>query len=63
MYFQTNLVVNFANGESRTYPDVHPDQSFGISNGTLTFESMTGDYIWYIPATSVSDYYTECVRA
>ena len=62
MLFITNLIVNFANGESKTYRDVHPDQEFHISNETLTFETTDGDQIWYIPAASILDYYTECVR-
>lgn len=62
MNFITNLVVNFANGEAKTYVDVHPDQSFLISNETLTFETTDGSMIWYIPAVSVLDYYTECVE-
>ena len=62
MLFQTNLIVNFANGEAKTYLDVHPDQEFLISNETLTFETTSGDQIWYIPAASILDYYTECVR-
>ena len=60
--FQTNLVVNFTNGESKTYLDVHPDQSFFIENEMLTLETLNGEMIWYIPAVSVIDYYTECVR-
>ena len=62
MEFQTNLIVNFVNGESKTYLDVHPDQQFLISNETLTFETTDGEMIWYIPAVSILDYYTECVR-
>lgn len=63
MLFQTNLVVNFANGETKTYVDVHPDQTFYIENETLTFETTDGEKIWYIPAVSILDYYTECVEA
>ncbi len=60
--FQTNLIVNFNNGESKTYLDLHPDQSFFIENETLTLETTNGEMIWYIPAVSIIDYYTECVR-
>jgi hypothetical protein len=60
--YQTNLIVNFANGEAKTYLDIHPDQQFLISNETLTFETTDGSMIWYIPAVSIIDYYTECVR-
>jgi hypothetical protein len=60
--FQTNLIVNFTNGESKTYLDVHPDQSFFIHNEMLTLETSNGEMIWYIPAVSIIDYYTECVR-
>ena len=60
--FQTNLVVNFANGESKTYLDIHPDQPLFIEKGMLTLETLDGSMIWYIPANSIIDYYTECVR-
>ena len=60
--FTTNLIVNFVNGESKTYTDVHPDQSFFIENQMLVLETTDGEMIWYIPANSIIDYYTECVR-
>ena len=60
--FTTNLIVNFTNGESKTYLDVHPDQSFFIENEMLILETLNGEMIWYIPANSIIDYYTECVR-
>jgi hypothetical protein len=60
--FQTNLIVNFANGESKTYLDIHPDQPMFIEKGMLTLETLDGSMIWYIPAVSIIDYYTECVR-
>ena len=60
--FTTNLIVNFTNGESKTYLDVHPDQSFFIENEMLVLETSDGGMIWYIPAVSIIDYYTECVR-
>ena len=60
--FHTNLIVNFTNGESKTYTDVHPDQSFFIEKEMLVLETSDGSMIWYIPAISIIDYYTECVR-
>jgi hypothetical protein len=33
-----------------------------IEKGTLTLETTNGEIIWYIPAVSIIDYYTECVR-
>ena len=60
--FQTNLIVNFANGESKTYLDIHPDQPMFIEREMLTLETSDGGMIWYIPAVSIIDYYTECVR-
>ena len=62
MLFQTNLIVNFVNGEAKTYVDVHPDQNLYIENETLTFETTDGSMIWYLPAVSILDYYTECVE-
>ena len=60
--FQTNLIVNFTNGESKTYLDIHPDQPMFIEREMLTLETLNGEMIWYIPAVSIIDYYTECVR-
>ena len=60
--FQTNLIVNFTNGESKTYLDIHPDQPMFIEKEMLTLETLSGETIWYIPAISIIDYYTECVR-
>jgi hypothetical protein len=60
--FTTNLIVNFTNGESKTYLDIHPDQPMFIEKGMLTLETSDGGMIWYIPAVSIIDYYTECVR-
>ena len=60
--FQTNLIVNFTNGESKTYVDIHPDQPMFIEKEMLTLETLDGEMIWYIPAVSIIDYYTECVR-
>lgn len=60
--FQTNLIVNFTNGESKTYLDIHPDQPMFIEKEMLTLETLSGEMIWYIPAVSILDYYTECVR-
>jgi len=60
--FQTNLIVNFINGESKTYLDIHPDQPMFIEKEMLTLETLNGEMIWYIPAVSIIDYYTECVR-
>ena len=60
--FQTNLIVNFTNSESKTYLDIHPDQPMFIEKEMLTLETLNGETIWYIPAASIIDYYTECVR-
>ena len=60
--FTTNLIVNFTNGESKTYLDIHPDQPMFIEREMLTLETSDGGMIWYIPAVSIIDYYTECVR-
>ena len=60
--FTTNLIVNFTNGESKTYLDIHPDQPMFIEREMLTLETSDGGMIWYIPAVSIIDYYTECER-
>jgi hypothetical protein len=33
-----------------------------IEKEMLTLETSDGGMIWYIPAVSIIDYYTECVR-
>jgi hypothetical protein len=33
-----------------------------IEKEMLTLETLNGEMIWYIPAVSIIDYYTECVR-
>jgi hypothetical protein len=33
-----------------------------IEKEMLTLETSNGEMIWYIPAVSIIDYYTECVR-
>ena len=43
--FQTNLIVNFANGESKTYLDIHPDQPMFIEKEMLTLETLNGTYL------------------
>lgn len=60
--FTTNLIVNFINGKSKTYLDIHPDQPLFIEKEMLTLETLDGEMIWYIPAALIIDYYTECVR-
>ena len=65
--YQTNLFVhytkhpeNYANPYEFT--NVHPDNKYQIENGMLSFETLSGDEIIYIPADSIMFFYTTCER-
>lgn len=60
--FQTNLTVGYTDGTSELFEDVHPDQSFAFRDNCLTFETTSGDKIYYIPENKIRSYYTECVE-
>ena len=66
MNYQTNLYVtydphpyNYANPYE--YPNVHPDNEYKIENGMLSFETLSGDEIIYIPAEKILNFFTMCV--
>ena len=54
----TDLYVDFINGERMTFPRVHPDNRYIISEGLLTFEDEDGEKIHYLPAVNVRNFYT-----
>ena len=54
----TDLYVDFINGERMTFPRVHPDNRYIISEGLLTFEDEDGEKIHYLPAINVRNFYT-----
>jgi len=65
--FQTNLFVtyktqphDFANPYE--FSNVHPDNTYKIENGMLSFETLSGDEIIYIPADSILFFHTTCER-
>ena len=65
--FQTNLFItykeqphDFANPYE--YPNVHPDNKYKVENGLLSFETLSGNEIVYIPADSILNFYTTCER-
>jgi hypothetical protein len=65
--YQTNLFItykeqphDFANPYE--FLNVHPDNEYRIENGMLSFETLTGDEIIYIPADSILFFYTTCER-
>lgn len=67
MEFQTNLYVqydphpeNYANPYE--FSNVHPDNEFRIENGVLSFETLSGNEIIYIPADKILFFYTVCER-
>jgi predicted small integral membrane protein len=62
MLFITNLIVEFTDGVVGSYDDVHPDQSFTPRDGVLTFETTSGDAIYYLPIDNIRHWYTECVQ-
>ena len=66
MEYQTNLYVtydphpeNYANPYQ--FSNVHPDNEYKIENGMLSFETLNGDEIIYIPAEKILFFYTMCV--
>lgn len=61
MLFQTDIVIEYLNGQQLFVGNVHPDSDFTIRNGVLTFEDLDGDKIHYIPAANIRNYYTVCV--
>jgi len=67
MEFQTNLFIqydphptNYANPYEFT--NVHPDNKYKIENGMLSFETVSGNEIIYIPAENILFFYTTCER-
>lgn len=65
MEFQTNLYVqydphpdNYANPYE--FSNVHPDNRFEIENGLLSFETLSGNEVIYIPADKILFFYTTC---
>ena len=65
MKFQTNLFVQYdPNPENYANPyefsNVHPDNTYQIENGVLSFETLNGDEIIYIPAEKIMFFYTTC---
>jgi hypothetical protein len=65
MEFQTNLYVqydphptNYANPYE--FSNVHPDNKYQIENGMLSFETLNGDEIIYIPADKILFFFTTC---
>jgi len=68
MQFQTNLLVQYdPHPTNYTNPyefvNVHPDNKYKIENGFLTFETLSGDEIIYIPADKIMFFYTVCVES
>ena len=62
MEFQTDLILNYTDGSQMYFSNVHPDCTFAISNGNLSFEEVGGEKIHYIPAINIRNFYTVCVR-
>ena len=60
--FQTDLILNYTDGTEMYFSDVHPDNTYSIEGGLLTFEDANGERIHYIPADSIKNFYTVCVR-
>jgi hypothetical protein len=65
--YQTNLYVtykqhphDFAN--PYVFEDVHPDNKYKIENGMLSFETVDGEAIIYIPADTILFFHTTCER-
>ena len=61
----TNLHIQFKEQPQEianpyTFEDVHPDNTFRIENGVLSFETASGANIVYVPADSIQFFYTTC---
>lgn len=62
MLFQTDIVVRFMDDSTMFFADIHPDSQPKIVDGLLTFESLSGDEIHYLPAVNVKNFYSVCVE-
>lgn len=62
MLYQTNVTINYLDGTTRKFLDVHPDNLYEIENGMLSFETTSGDEIVYIPADKILYFSTTCER-
>jgi hypothetical protein len=67
MNFQTNLLVTYIDqpyGFTNPYEfeNVHPDNTYKIENGFLSFETLSGDEIIYVPADKIMFFHTVCVQ-
>lgn len=58
MITQTDLILNYTDGSTMVFADIHPDNSFRIEDGLLSFESRSGHQIHYIPELSIKNFYT-----
>lgn len=63
MDFQTNLYVVMKNQVVQVFKNVHPDNTYRIENGVLSFETEHGEHIYYVPAEQINYFYTKCERA
>jgi hypothetical protein len=67
LHFQTNLLVTYIDqpyGFTNPYEfaNVHPDNHYEIKDGFLSFETLSGEEIIYIPADKIMFFHTVCEK-
>lgn len=62
MLYQTNLTVTFTDFTVQKFMNVHPDNEYRIENGLMTFETLSGDEIVYLPSDNILYFVTTCER-
>ncbi len=55
---QVDLFVNFMDNSQMLFADVHPDNTYKVIEGLLTFENNDGEQIHYLPIVNVKNFYT-----
>lgn len=62
MIYQTDIIVKFMDDSEMFFANIHPDSQPKVVDGLLTFESLSGDEIHYLPAVNVKNFYSVCVE-
>ena len=62
MRFETDIVVTLMDNSEMVFENIHPDSQPKVEDGLLTFESLSGDQIHYLPAVNVKNFYSICVE-
>lgn len=60
--YQTNLTVTYSDFSTRKFENVHPDNEYRIEGGLMSFETLDGSEIVYIPADGILYFSTTCEK-